>query len=113
MRYFLFDRERIKTQQNGLLFLIGCCLILLFSFTLMYIPTEADGDIYDNVIRFHVIANSDSEDDQDLKLILRDAIIDEYRCYQFREKMGNQWVEVIRLTDIARCEYKKNRNLEN
>ena len=100
MRYFLFDRERIKTQQNGLLFLIGCCLILLFSFTLMYIPTEADGDIYDNVIRFHVIANSDSEDDQDLKLILRDAIIDESRCYlESYENKEEAYVQLSSMTD--------------
>ena len=40
-------------------------------------------------------------------------LLDEYRLYKFREEMGNQWVEVVRLTDIARCDYKKNRNLEN
>ena len=40
-------------------------------------------------------------------------LLDEYRVNQFREEMGKQWVEVIRLTDIARCDYKKNRTLEN
>ena len=40
-------------------------------------------------------------------------LIDEYRVNQFREELGKQWVEVIRLTDIARCDYKKNRTLEN
>ena len=40
-------------------------------------------------------------------------LLDEYRCYQYREEMGNHWVEIIRLTDIARCDYKKNRTLEN
>lgn len=40
-------------------------------------------------------------------------LIDEYKCYQYREEMGNHWVEVIRLTDLARCDYKKNRTLEN
>ena len=40
-------------------------------------------------------------------------LLDEYRVNQFREEMGNQWVEVVRLTDIARCDYKKNRTLEN
>lgn len=39
--------------------------------------------------------------------------LDEYRCLKFREEMGNQWVEVIRLTDLARCDYKKNRTLKN
>ena len=40
-------------------------------------------------------------------------LLDEYRVYKFREEMGEQWVEVIRLTDLARCDYKKNRTLEN
>ena len=79
MRYFLFKREDHYNQKHGVCFLIGCCLILLFCFTLMYIPTEADGNIYDNVIRFHVIANSDTCEDQSLKLMLRDAVIDEFK----------------------------------
>ena len=40
-------------------------------------------------------------------------LLDEYRVNQFREEMGNHWVEIIRLTDLARCDYKKNRTLEN
>ena len=40
-------------------------------------------------------------------------LLDEYRINQFREEMGNQCVEVIRLTDIARREKRKNRTLEN
>lgn len=40
-------------------------------------------------------------------------LLDEYRCCQYREEMGNHWVEIIRLTDLARCDYKKNRTLEN
>lgn len=33
-------------------------------------------EIKDNLIRFHVIANSDTEEDQNLKLKVRDAVID-------------------------------------
>ena len=33
-------------------------------------------DIKDKLIRFHVIANSDSDEDQNLKLKVRDAVID-------------------------------------
>lgn len=40
-------------------------------------------------------------------------LLQEYRCYKFQDEMGKQWVDVIRLTDLARCDYKKNRNLEN
>ncbi len=40
-------------------------------------------------------------------------LLEEYRVYSFREKMGKQWVDVIKKTDLARCEYRKNRTLEN
>lgn len=33
-------------------------------------------DIFDKIIRFHVIANSDSKEDQELKLKVRDEVID-------------------------------------
>ena len=38
--------------------------------------TAVSNNISDNVFRLHVIANSDSEDDQNLKYIVRDAVID-------------------------------------
>ncbi len=38
-------------------------------------PTSEDMAIYDKVIRLHVIANSDSEADQSLKLKVRDGIL--------------------------------------
>ena len=41
-----------------------------------FIPKLSDFSLYDNVIRLHVIANSDSEYDQQLKLFVRDSIID-------------------------------------
>ena len=41
------------------------------------IPVEEKLENYKNkLIRFHVIANSDSEEDQNLKLKVRDGIID-------------------------------------
>lgn len=40
-------------------------------------------------------------------------LLDEYRCYQYQDEMGKQWVEVIRLTELARAEYRKNPCPEN
>ncbi|MCM1494696.1 MAG: stage II sporulation protein R [Bacteroides sp.] len=43
----------------------------------VYLPEEAAGaDVTKEVIRFHVRANSDSEEDQALKLLVRDAILE-------------------------------------
>ena len=40
-------------------------------------------------------------------------LLDEYRVYKFREEMENQWVETIRLTELARAGYRKNPCHEN
>jgi len=40
-----------------------------------FLPGSEDFELYDNVIRIHVVANSDSDYDQDLKLKVRDEII--------------------------------------
>lgn len=40
-------------------------------------------------------------------------LLDEYRCYQYREKMGEEWVEQIKMTELARAAYRKDRTLEN
>ena len=55
--------------------------MLLFSFLLAcgaayLLPCSHDTAIYDDVIRIHVIANSDSAQDQELKLKVRDGVID-------------------------------------
>ncbi len=39
------------------------------------LPSTSDAELYDNIIRLHVLANSDSEADQALKLQVRDGIL--------------------------------------
>ena len=41
----------------------------------MILPIHGEAELYDNVIRLHVLANSDSEEDQALKLTVRDAVL--------------------------------------
>ncbi len=55
--------------------LIPMIAVLLIT-ALAIIPTASDMEIYDKVIRLHVIANSDSEADQALKLKVRDGILE-------------------------------------
>lgn len=43
---------------------------------LAVMPIHGEAGIYDNVIRLHVVANSDSELDQALKLTVRDAVLE-------------------------------------
>ncbi len=58
--------------------------LVIFSFTIiifvflcgLLIPSKAQKNLYDGFIRFHVIANSNTDEDQNVKLKVRDAVID-------------------------------------
>ena len=54
--------------------LTAMMLVLFLVFGLM--PVHGESEIYDNVLRLHVLANSDSEEDQALKLKVRDTILE-------------------------------------
>lgn len=59
---------------NKILMVIAVfCVAILLTFLL---PTHGEAEIYDSVIRLHVIANSNSEEDQALKLKVRDAVLE-------------------------------------
>lgn len=52
--------------------------ILIVTMLIAVIPTEAEGEIYDDTIRLHILANSDSGEDQELKIKIRDKILLKY-----------------------------------
>ena len=56
--------------------LICTIAILTLSLFVGMLPVHGEAEIYDTVVRLHVLANSDSEEDQALKLKVRDAIIE-------------------------------------
>ena len=61
-------------MQKRLLIAIVATLCLLLFIGLL--PVHGEAEIYDSVIRLHVLANSDSEEDQALKLKVRDALLE-------------------------------------
>ncbi len=60
-------------SKSKLLFLVSV-LTLIFALTITYAKTVGN-DISNSVLRLHIIANSDSDTDQGLKLKVRDRII--------------------------------------
>ena len=50
------------------------------------IPTKEECEIYNSTVRLHVLANSDSESDQELKLKVRDALLEEITTYEAKSK---------------------------
>ena len=56
-------------------FCIAIAVALILLMCLSFLPVHGEEAIYDTVVRLHVLANSDSEEDQALKLKVRDAVL--------------------------------------
>ena len=52
--------------------ILGALALIFF----LMLPQKSGENLYDSVIRIHVLANSDSAEDQANKLLVRDAILD-------------------------------------
>ena len=59
-------------EKRLLIALLCLASVLLF---VGVMPIHGEAEIYDSVIRLHVLANSDSQEDQALKLTVRDEIL--------------------------------------
>lgn len=55
--------------------LILGCILTLCAAVCYALPIHGEEKIYGSVVRLHVLANSDSEEDQTLKLQVRDAVL--------------------------------------
>ena len=52
--------------------------LLVITLILSVLPTDAEANIYEDTIRLHILANSDSAEDQELKIFVRDKLLLEY-----------------------------------
>ena len=53
-------------------------VLLITTMMFAIFPTDAEAEIYEDTIRLHILANSDSAEDQSLKLKIRDRLLLEY-----------------------------------
>lgn len=53
-------------------------LILVVTLFIAILPTDADLAVYDETIRLHILARSDSDEDQRVKLVIRDKLLEKY-----------------------------------
>lgn len=68
----------MSRNQKSLSLRGALCLFCIVTLTVMAIgilPIHGEEKIYDDVLRLHVIANSDSKEDQALKLKVRDTVL--------------------------------------
>jgi len=57
-------------------FYVAIVILLIAMMALSFLPVHGERDIYDTVVRLHVLANSDTEEDQALKLQVRDGVLE-------------------------------------
>ena len=82
--------------------------ILGITVLLNLLPIHGETEIYENVLRLHVLANSDSEEDQTLKLKVRDRVLaDTQELFSgIKSKTEAQSIlqnELDRIENIAKC----------
>ena len=74
--------------------IIFVLFLLYFIFNSISYSYSISNDLEKNLFRLHIIANSDSEEDQDLKLFVRDNVINYLKNYQFSDK--NELINFIK-----------------
>lgn len=57
-------------------FCTALAVLMILLLAVSFLPVHGEAEIYDTVVRLHVLANSDSEEDQALKLKVRDAVLE-------------------------------------
>ena len=87
----------IKQKRRRRAIVLGI-LALLIGLGAVYLPVHGEQDVYDAVIRLHVLANSDSDEDQSLKLQVRDAMLT--RATEALDGCADRDEAARRLTDI-------------
>lgn len=51
--------------------------------------------------------------DRDTAITEKKKLLDEYKAYQFNWSMAEEWTQIIKLTELARAEFRKNPSIEN
>ena len=59
---------------------LGAVMLLCATLIIAAMPTEAEAQIYEDTLRLHILAASDSEEDQALKYEIRDEVLKKYGC---------------------------------
>ncbi len=89
--------------------LISVLLILFAAVMIGIFPTDAEAGIYEDTVRLHILANSDSKEDQALKINVRDHILKEFgqRLSSSTSKKEAEKEITILLEEITRSAERK------
>lgn len=57
-------------------FYVAIVILLIVMMAMSFLPVHGEQEVYDTVVRLHVLANSDREEDQALKMEVRDTVLE-------------------------------------
>ena len=81
-------------------FLFNILLTLALTLGVAQLPTDKDAAIYEDTLRLHILANSDSALDQELKYAIRDKLLAKYgEALRGAESFSNAQAEVSGLLE--------------
>ena len=80
-------------MKNTLTFTI-CLLVTILLIAVL--PTEAEAAIYDDTLRLHILASSDSAEDQALKLLIRDKVLEKYSAELSSAQSAENGAQLLR-----------------
>ena len=76
---------------------MGYVIAILFATLIIAaVPTEAEYDIYADTVRLHILAESDEECDQELKLEIRDLVLEKYDARLSEARSVDEATEIVR-----------------
>ena len=84
MNQLLWIKKYIEKEKKLLLISFFCSILITIAvgfYTTKTFSETIQNDIADRVVRFHVLANSDTQQDQQLKLYVRDAVLNYMKPY--------------------------------
>ncbi|MBR6781680.1 MAG: stage II sporulation protein R [Clostridia bacterium] len=55
---------------------VAIVILLIVMMAMSFLPVHGEQEVYDTVVRLHVLANSDREEDQALKMEVRDTVLE-------------------------------------
>ena len=104
---FIERIHNMKRSQLISLILAGSALFFL----LLFLPLGQSENLYDSVIRIHVLANSDSQEDQARKLAVRDEILN-YTRNQLSLGKNREEAKAVLEMNLGRLEQVAKKTLE-
>ncbi len=91
---YLYKKNKEK-QYILLALAIGMIITFTTAFTTRNYTNEISTDIAETLLRLHIRANSNSEDDQQLKLKVRDAILNEFKYELSNSESKKDLIKII------------------